>query len=167
MKPNVKKGEGNKLIAIIGDEVTISPLRTQSLDFCWPASENATSAEKPTISSSTKVIMNWYRDHQTKRTSYFQSIPQQSSDFYRARYPGLQRPILPLDYFTKRGNLPSDSLNSIKREAIRSSEGRHNATGIQITLRLRNNWKLRLICVSLNPYCIYISVYLLFIIMQR
>jgi hypothetical protein len=43
MKAAFKKSEGNKLIAIIGDEVLFDSCRTQSPASFSPASENATS----------------------------------------------------------------------------------------------------------------------------
>jgi hypothetical protein len=55
MKPNFKKTEGNKLIAIVGDEVPASLLRTQSPASSSPESASATSAARQTTSLLTRV----------------------------------------------------------------------------------------------------------------
>ena len=56
MKAIVKKSEGNKLIAIIGDEVVLFLLRILSLAFSSQASEKGTSKGKLTTSLLTKVV---------------------------------------------------------------------------------------------------------------
>ena len=76
MKTVFKKAEGNKLIAIIGDEVTPLSLRTLSLASSSLALEKGTSRDKPTISLLTKVLSHLSRNAQAANLGNLRSFPK-------------------------------------------------------------------------------------------
>lgn len=136
MKPNFKKTEGNKLIAIVGDEVLPPTSRTQSLASSSPESDSATFAERPTTTSSTKVPPFPSRIHKAIGRSSLRPIPARRQRLRRASDSGSQRSLPPRDHLPTRRDIPRHPGNPLKREALRSREGRRHAESPPTALRL-------------------------------
>lgn len=137
MKPNFKKTEGNKLIAIVGDEVLLPPPRTQSPASCSPESDSATFAGRQTTTSSTKVPPAPRRIHKAVSGNSLRAIPTRCQHLRGAGDPGSQRSLPARDHLPTRRDLPGDSGDPLKREALRSGERRGHAKSPPTALRLR------------------------------